>query len=173
MKGVLMVLVGLAVVAACSPSTRAPEPKPSPPLELSIRPDGEYLTVTGRTTVTDGTTVTLLVGRNVKFAKDDVPRSTTIARGEATVEDGTFRARLPVDESQLVFDANGKRYGKIQVVSESVTACAQVPSEDSAKPLEAIATTEFRNGLIRDLRIALGHSPEHRRQVGQPFCAIQ
>lgn len=173
MKRVLMVLVGLAVVTACSPSTRAPEPKPPPPLELSVRPDGEYLAVTGRTSVTDGTKVTLLVGRNVKFAKDDVPRSTTIAQGEATVEDGAFRAKLPVDESQLVFDANGKRYGNIQVVSESVTACAQVPSETSTKPIEAIATTEFRNGLIKDLRIALGHAPQHRRQVGKPFCAIQ
>ena len=173
MKRVLMVLVGLAVVAACSPPARAPEPKPPPPLKISIRPDHGWLAITGRTTVTDGTKVTLLVGRNVKFAKDDVPRSTTIAQGEATVENGAFRSRLPVDEGQLVFDANGARYGKIQAVADSVTACAQVPSATGAEPLEAIATTEFRNGLIKDLRIALGHAPVHRRQVGKPFCAIQ
>jgi hypothetical protein len=173
MKRVVIVLVGLAVVA-CSPapSTSEPKPKPRPPLELTVRPDGEWLVIKGRTTLADGTKLALLVGRNVKFKKDDVPRSTTIAKGDATIEGGTFGARLPVDESQLVFDANGKRYGRIEVVSDSVTACAQARREGSAKPIEAIATTVFSSGVMRDLKIGLKHAPEHRRQVGEPFCAI-
>lgn len=173
MKRAVFLLVGLAVTAACTaPVADKPEPKPRPPLDLTVRPDGEWLVIKGRSTETDGTPVTLLVGRNVKFRRDDVPRSTTIAKGDATVDGGTFHARLPVDESQLVFDANGKRYGKIEVVSDSVTACAQVRSKQSPKPLEAIATTVFPSGVMKDLRIALKHPPEHRRQVGQPFCAI-
>jgi hypothetical protein len=172
-KHVVIVLVGLAVVAACSPAVDTPERKPRPPLELTVRPDGEWLVINGHTTVADGTRVALLVGRNVKFAKDDVPRSTTIAKGDATVESGSFRARLPVDESQLVFDANGKRYGRIEVVSDSVTACAQARAKDSAKPIEAIATTAFPSDVLKDLKIALKHAPEHRPQVGQPFCAIE
>jgi hypothetical protein len=172
-KRVVIVLVGLAV-AACSQAPTTPEPtRTPPPLELSVRPDGEWLVVKGHTTVPDGTKVTLLVGRNVKFRKDDVPRSTTIAKGDATVESGRFRARLPVDESQLVFDANGKRYGRIEVVSDSVTACAQVRAKTSAKPLEAIATTAFPSGVMKDLKVGLKHPPEHRPQVGRPFCAIE
>jgi hypothetical protein len=172
MKRVVIMAAGLALLAACSPAVNAPQQKPTPPLELTVQPDGDWLVIKGHTTVADGTRVTLLVGRNVKFAKDDVPRSTTIAKGDATVGAGTFHARLPVDEGQIVFDANGERYGKIEVVSDSVTACAQAPAKNSPKPLEAIATTAYPSGVLRDLKIALKHAPEHRQQVGQPFCAI-
>jgi hypothetical protein len=173
MKRVVIVLVGLAVVAACSPDAKAPEPEQRPPLELTVQPDGEWLVVKGSTSVADGAQVTLLVGRNVKFANDDVPRSTTIAKGDATVHRRQFRAKLPVDESQLVFDANGKRYGDIEVVSDSVTACAQIRTKNTSKPIEAIATTTYPSGVLKDLKIALKHAPKHQRQVGQPFCAIQ
>jgi hypothetical protein len=167
-------LVGLAVLAACSsPTEKPPQDKPTPPLELTVRPDGGWLVIKGRTTEADGTRVRLLVGRNVKFRKDDVPRSVSIAKGKTTVESGTFRARLPVDEGQLVFDANGKRYGRIEVVSDSVTACAQLRPKESPKPLEAIATTAFPSDVLKDLDVALKHPPEHRPQVGDPFCAIE
>ncbi len=171
-KRAVFLLVGLAVVPGCASRVDKPEPEPPPPLELTVQPDDGWLSIKGRTSEADGTSVTLLVGRNVKFRRDDIPRSTTIAKGDATVDGGRFHARLPVDESQLVFDANGKRYGKIEVVSDSVTACAQVQSKESPKPLEAIATTFFPSGVMKDLRTALKHPPEHRRQVGQPFCAI-
>ena len=168
-------LVLLVLVSACSTGTDTSEekPRPKPALELTVRPDVERLVVDGTAIAPDGTRVTLLVGRNVKFAKDDVPRSTTIAKGEARVDGGRFHARLPVDESQLVFDANGERYGEIEVISDSVTACAQVQSEMAAKPLEAIATTTFPSLALPDIEVALRKAPRHERQVGQPFCAIR
>ncbi len=173
MNRVALSLVVLVLASACSTGTSTSDEKPQPALELTVRPDGERLVIDGTTVVPDGTAVTLLVGRNVKFANDDVPRSTTIATGETRVDGGRFHARLPVDESQLVFDANGERYGEIEVISDSVTACAQVQSEMAAKPLEAIATTTFPSLALPDIEVALRKAPRHERQVGQPFCAIR
>jgi hypothetical protein len=170
----LLPLVTVALLTACSasPSSPSKSTEPPPTIGVKVKVDGERLVVSGSAKVPDGTKVTLLVGRNVKFAKDDVPRSTTIAKGDTTVDAGRFRATLPADESELVFDANGKRYGKIEVVSDSVTACAQVKQKGSAKPLEAIATTTFPSLALPDLKVALGKPPHRENRVGQAFCAI-
>jgi hypothetical protein len=170
----LLPLVLLAVLTACSDNQGAAKESKAPPptIGVKVQVDGERLVVSGSAKVPDGSKVLLLVGRNVKFAKDNMPRSTTIAKGDTTVDAGTFRATLPVDESELVFDANGKRYGKIEVVSDSVTACAQVKAQGSNKPVEAIATTTFPSTVLSDLKAALGKAPRHENRVGDAFCAI-
>ena len=171
----LLPLLLLAVLTACSDnqgSSPAETTKPPPTIGVKVQVDGEKLVVSGSAKVPDGSKVVLLVGRNVKFAKDDMPRTTTIAKGDTTVNGGTFTATLPVDESELVFDANGKRYGKIEIVSDSVTACAQVHAQGSNKPVEAIATTTFPSTVLADLTTALGKPPRRENRVGQAYCAI-
>jgi hypothetical protein len=170
----LLPLVLLAVLTACSDNQGSSTETETPPtIGVNVQVDGERLVVSGSAKVPDGTPVVLLVGRNVKFAKDDVPRSTTIAKGDTAVDGGTFHATLLVDESELVFDANGKRYGKIEIVSDSVTACAQVKAQGSNKPVEAIATTTFPSTVLPDLKAALGKPPRRENRVGQAFCAIE
>jgi hypothetical protein len=170
----LLPLLVLTVLTACSGNQGAPSGSTGrpPTIGVKVQVDGERLVVSGSAKVPDGTKVLLLVGRNVKFKKDDIPRSTTIAKGDTTVDGGTFRATLPVDESELVFDANGKRYGKIEVVSDSVTACAQVKAQGTNKPVEAIATTTFPSTVLHDLKVALGKPPRRENRVGDAFCAI-
>ena len=170
----LLPLLLLAVLTACSDNQGSPAEttKPPPTIGVKVQVAGEKLVVSGSAKVPDGSKVVLLVGRNVKFAKDDMPRTTTIAKGDTTVDGGSFKATLPVDESELVFDANGKRYGKIEIVSDSVTACAQVQPQGS-KPVEAIATTTFPSIALPDLKAALGKAPRRENRVGQAYCAIR
>jgi hypothetical protein len=166
------IATGLSGCADRTASTDDAESTTEQRLTIEVRVEHEGLHVEGTADAPDGTPVTLHVGRNVKFARDDVPRSTTVARGQAEVTAGRFEAALPSDESDLVFDANGKRYGKIQVVSDSVTACAQMRLDGAGRPIEAIATTAFPSPALHDLRVALGHPVRHRKTVGQPFCAV-
>lgn len=168
-----VIAVSLSACAERTTPTQSDETTTEQRLTVEVRVEHEGLLVEGTADAPDGTPVTLLVGRNVKFARDDVPRSTTVAKGQAEVTSGRFEAALPADESTLVFDANGKRYGKIKIVSDSVTACAQIRPDVSTKPLEAIATTRYPSQVLPDLEAALGKPVRRERQVGQPFCAIR
>jgi hypothetical protein len=170
----LLLLLVVAGLSACSASSGDGKDSGKPAIEVAVRADGDVLVVSGTTTVHDPTQVRLLVSRNVKFAKDDMPRSTTVAEGKATTSGGHFTARLPVDESELVFDAGGDRYGKIETIADSVTACAQVQSSGMSKPpLEAIATIDFPSTALPDLKTALGKVPPREHRLGQAYCAIK
>ena len=168
------IVVAIIVLSGCAagPSTSS-DSTDRPTIDISVRVEHEGLLVQGTADAPDGTPVTLHVGRNVKFARDDMPRSTTVARDQVEVKSGRFEAALPADESALVFDADGKRYGKIQVVSDTVTACAQIRSDGSAEPLEAIATTRYPSLVLPDLEAALGKPVRQQEKLGQPYCAIE
>ena len=142
----LVPAVMLLALVGCSESGREKEdvpnasPSPAAPFTLALTASagGDKVTVHGTTNLPDGTLVTVLLARNVRFKGED-PRAFHAGGDGVSVKGGKFESDIQLKEDLLrttvTLPPGQTGFGPLESISNTLSVCAQVrPNDESEKP---------------------------------------
>ena len=137
---IMLALVGCSASGSEKEDVPNASPSLAGPFTLTLTASAgrDKVTVHGTTNLPDGTLVTVLLSRNVRFKGED-PRAFHAGGDGVSVKGGKFESDIQLKEDMLrttvTLASDQTSFGPLESISNTISACAQVrPNDESETP---------------------------------------